>query len=146
MYMYIEYEINNDGGGGGGCVQVFKTHSSMLLIKTCMQSSSLFRSICMTMIGWLIGWLTDAAYFPASNISTNQDENNFNNIYHPDRIKEEWANQGNDFWLPHERYGDLGMNDKGLWLYKGQNWPATDVDKMFSKLYSKYVLFRNKYS
>jgi hypothetical protein len=29
--------------------------------------------------------------------------------------------------------------------YKGQNRPTSDVDKIFSKMYSQYVLFRNKY-
>jgi len=77
-----------------------------------MQSSSLFHMHDDDwLIDWLIGWLTDA-YFPASNMSAIQDENNFNNIYNPDRKKEGWANRGNDFWLPQERYGDLGMNEK----------------------------------
>ena len=30
--------------------------------------------------------------------------------------------------------------------YKGQNRPTSDVDNIFSKMCSQYVLFRNKYS
>ena len=35
---------------------------------------------------------------------------------------------------------------KGLGAIRDQNGPTSDVDKIFSKMYSQYVLFRNKYS
>jgi len=36
--------------------------------------------------------------------------------------------------------------DKGLGAIMAKIGPTSDVDKMFSKMYSQYVLFRNKYS
>jgi hypothetical protein len=35
---------------------------------------------------------------------------------------------------------------KGLGAIRAKIGPTSDVDKMFSKMYSQYVLFRNKYS
>ena len=36
--------------------------------------------------------------------------------------------------------------DKGLGAIRAKIGPTSDVDKIFSKMYSQYVLFRNKYS
>ena len=35
---------------------------------------------------------------------------------------------------------------KGLGAIRAKIGPTSDVDKIFSKMYSQYVLFRNKYS
>ena len=35
---------------------------------------------------------------------------------------------------------------KGLGAIRAKIGPTSDVDKNFSKMYSQYVLFRNKYS
>jgi hypothetical protein len=35
---------------------------------------------------------------------------------------------------------------KGLGAIRAKSGPTSDVDKIFSKMYSQYVLFRNKYS
>jgi hypothetical protein len=37
-------------------------------------------------------------------------------------------------------------NIKGLGAIKAKIGPTSDVDKIFSKMYSQYVLFRNKHS
>ena len=37
-------------------------------------------------------------------------------------------------------------NTKGLGAMRAKIGPISDVDKIFSKMYSQYVLFRNKYS
>jgi hypothetical protein len=37
-------------------------------------------------------------------------------------------------------------NEKGLGAIRAKIGPTSDVDKIFSKMYSQYVLFRNKYS
>jgi hypothetical protein len=36
--------------------------------------------------------------------------------------------------------------DKGLGAIRAKIGPTSDVDKIFSKMYSQYVLFINKYS
>ena len=36
--------------------------------------------------------------------------------------------------------------DKGLGAIRAKIGPTSDVDKIFFKMYSQYVLFRNKYS
>jgi len=36
--------------------------------------------------------------------------------------------------------------DKGLGAIRAKIGPNSDVDKIFSTMYSQYVLFRNKYS
>jgi hypothetical protein len=36
--------------------------------------------------------------------------------------------------------------DKGLGAIRAKIGPTSDVDKIFSKMYLQYVLFRNKYS
>ena len=38
------------------------------------------------------------------------------------------------------------VTDKGLGAIRAKIGPTSDVDKIFSKMYSQYVLFRNKYS
>jgi hypothetical protein len=40
----------------------------------------------------------------------------------------------------------LFNKNKGLGAIRAKIGPTSDVDKMFSKVYSQYVLFRNKYS
>jgi hypothetical protein len=35
---------------------------------------------------------------------------------------------------------------KGLGAIRAKIGPTSDIDKIFSKMYSQYVLFRNKYS
>ena len=37
-------------------------------------------------------------------------------------------------------------NSKGLGAIRAKIGPTSDVDKIFSKMYSQYVIFRNKYS
>ena len=37
-------------------------------------------------------------------------------------------------------------NNKGLGAIRAKIDPTSDVDKIFSKMYLQYVLFRNKYS
>jgi hypothetical protein len=37
-------------------------------------------------------------------------------------------------------------NNKGLGAIRAKIGPTSDADKIFSKMYSQYVLFRNKYS
>jgi hypothetical protein len=39
-----------------------------------------------------------------------------------------------------------GFLVKGLGAIRAKIGPTSDVDKIFSKMYSQYVLFRNKYS
>jgi hypothetical protein len=38
------------------------------------------------------------------------------------------------------------VHTKGLGAIRAKIGPTSDVDKIFSKMYSQYVLFRNKYS
>ena len=38
------------------------------------------------------------------------------------------------------------QNGKDLGAIRAKIGPTSDVDKIFSKMYSQYVLFRNKYS
>jgi hypothetical protein len=46
-----------------------------------------------------------------------------------------------------EKTTDLSqVTDKGLGAIRAKIGPTSDVDKIFSKMYSQYVLFRNKYS
>jgi hypothetical protein len=40
----------------------------------------------------------------------------------------------------------LHIFGKGLGAIRAKIDPTSDVDKIFSKMYSQYVLFRNKYS
>jgi hypothetical protein len=40
----------------------------------------------------------------------------------------------------------LNISMKGLGVIRAKIGPTSDVDKIFSKMYSQYVLFRNKYS
>ena len=40
----------------------------------------------------------------------------------------------------------IGIQNKGLEAIRAKIGPTSDVDKIFSKMYSQHVLFRNKYS
>jgi hypothetical protein len=40
----------------------------------------------------------------------------------------------------------LDFISKGLGAIRAKIGPTSDVDKIFSKMYSQYVLFRNKYN
>ena len=48
----------------------------------------------------------------------------------------------------YENFEFLKKNEifKGLGAIRAKIGPTSDVDKIFSKMYSQYVLFRNKYS
>ena len=43
-------------------------------------------------------------------------------------------------------YFPMLMSFKGLGAIRARIGPTSNVDKIFSKMYSQYVLFRNKYS
>jgi hypothetical protein len=45
-----------------------------------------------------------------------------------------------------KKFQNVQKISKGLGAIRAKIGPTSDVDKMFSKMYSQYVLFRNKYS
>ena len=45
-----------------------------------------------------------------------------------------------------KKFQNVQKISKGLGAIRAKIGPTLDVDKMFSKMYSQYVLFRNKYS
>jgi hypothetical protein len=45
-----------------------------------------------------------------------------------------------------QKFQNVQKISKGLGAIRAKIGPTSDVDKMFSKMYSQYVLFRNKYS
>ena len=45
-----------------------------------------------------------------------------------------------------KKFQNVQKISNGLGAIRAKIGPTSDVDKMFSKMYSQYVLFRNKYS
>ena len=82
-----------------------------------------------------------------------EEQEDLKKLQHPPKVNSlatEGTNKGekiNDIIAcSSEKSGKNCCHIKGLGAIRAKIGPTSDVDKIFSKMYSQYVLFRNKYS